>query len=314
VIVTVTFNPSVDRTIEVERLGLGEVIRATAARVDPGGKGINVSRALAVHGLKTRAVVVLGGAEGDHLTRLLERAGVELMPVKIEGSIRSNVAVVEPDGTTTKLNEPGAPLSDEEVTAVLDAAVAAATDAVWLVASGSLPPHTPRTVYADLVRRLAGTTCQVAVDTSGPALAATLPARPALVKPNRQELSECVGAPLDTIGDVIDACGSLRDRGAGTVLASLGAEGAVLVDGTQVLHAYAPSTVPVSSVGAGDALLAGFLAAGGQGGRALIEAVAWGVAAVRLPGSRMPSPTDVHRDDVRLDDRPRRDLPLLDSA
>jgi 1-phosphofructokinase len=310
VIVTVTLNPSVDRTIGVDALRRGEVLRATSSRVDPGGKGINVARALAVNGVKTRAVVALGGAEGEQLAALLGGVGVDVLPVRIAGAIRSNVTVVEPDGTTTKLNEPGAVLSPAELGEIVDAAVAAAVDADWLVASGSLPPGASASVYADLVGRLAGTGTRVAVDTSGAALAASLPAGPALVKPNHDELAECVGHDLHTLGDVVEACHALRGHGIGSVLASLGSAGALLVDGAGVRLAHAPVTVPVSSVGAGDALLAGFLAAGGEGTDALVEAVAWGTAAVTLPGSRMPGPEDLRRGDVVLEPHPRLDRPL----
>ena len=309
-IVTVTLNPSVDRTIIVDALRRGEVIRATASRVDPGGKGINVSRALTGHGLKTRAVVALGGPEGVHLEGLLATAGIEVLPVRIDGSIRSNVTVVEPDGTTTKLNERGARMTPAEVELVVDATVAACADADWLVASGSLPPGAPEQLYADVAGRLRGTRTRVAVDTSGAALAASLVGAPHLVKPNAEELAGCVGRALPTLGDAIAACHVLRERGAGAVLASLGSAGAILVDGAGVTHACAPATVPVSSVGAGDALLAGFLAAGGEGTDALVEAVAWGAAAVTLPGSRMPAPSDLRRDAVVLDRRPPLDLPL----
>lgn len=309
-IVTVTLNPSVDRTIAIAELRRGEVLRATASRVDPGGKGINVSRALSVHGLKTRAVVALGGPEGDHLEALLAAVGIEVLPVRIAGAIRSNVAVVEPDGTTTKLNEQGALLASGEVALAVDAAVSACADAGWLVASGSLPPGAPSSVYADMARRLDGGPTRVAVDSSGEALAASLPARPHLVKPNTEELAECVGRALPTLGDAIEACQVLRERGARTVLASLGSAGAVLVDGDGVTHARSSAVVPVSSVGAGDALLAGFLAAGGAGVEALVEAVAWGAAAVTLPGSRMPAPSDLCRQSVQVNRQPCLDLPL----
>lgn len=312
-IVTVTLNPSVDRTIEVDALRRGEVLRATASRVDPGGKGINVARALAVHGIKARAVVALGGAEGRQLSALLADVGIDVIPVRIAGAIRSNVTVVEPDGTTTKLNEPGAVLAADELAQIVDAAVAAAAGADWLVASGSLPPGASASVYGDIVGRLAGTDTRVAVDTSGAALAASLPAGPCLVKPNQEELAECVGHPLLTFGDVVEACRTLRDRGAGAVLASLGAAGALLVDGDGVRLARAPVTCPLSSVGAGDALLAGFLAAGGRGTGALVEAVAWGTAAVTLPGSRMPGPEDLRREDVVLEPDLRLDRPLPSS-
>jgi 1-phosphofructokinase len=310
VIVTLTLNPSVDRTVEVESLARGEVMRAQGVRVDPGGKGINVSRALATHGLSTRAVVTVGGAEGEHLVALLRDTGIEILPVRIQGAIRSNITVVEPDGTTTKFNEPGAELSEDELNAVFAAVKNAVQSADWLVASGSLPPGTPAGVYADLVRSLADSGTSVAVDTSGLALEAVLAAGPTLIKPNREELAEVTGQALLTIDDVVEAASRLRDRGAGSVLASLGADGAVLVDDDGAIHGRTPAVPPLSSVGAGDAMLAGFLAGGGKGADALIEGLAWGAAAVLQPGSGMPSPDDIDRSAVRLErhDTQRGDL------
>ena len=309
-IVTLTLNPSVDRTVEVETLARGEVTRAVGGRVDPGGKGINVSRALATHGLATRAVVTVGGAEGEHLVTLLRDAGIEIVPVRIRGAIRSNITIVEPDGTTTKINEPGAELSTDELNSVFEAVLQVIESADWLVASGSLPPETPASVYADLVRSLSGSGTRVAVDTSGPALEAVLAAGPALVKPNRDELAEATGVRLGTIADVVEAACRLRDRGAGAVLASLGADGAVLVDDDGAIHGQTPVVSPLSSVGAGDAMLAGFLAGGGAGAGALTQGLAWGAAAVLQPGSGMPSPDDIDLASVRLErhETTRRDL------
>ena len=300
-IVTLTLNPSVDRTVEVDALRRGEVIRALGVRVDPGGKGINVSRALAAHRLPTRAVLTLGGAEGEHLLALLATSGIEIVPVRIGKAIRSNITVVEPDGTTTKFNEPGARLSKDELAAVFSAVKTAVASADWLVASGSLPPGMDPDVYADLVRGLAGSGTSVAIDTSGRALEAVLSAGPTLVKPNRDELAEVTGLRLRTIADVVDAASRLRDLGAGAVLASLGADGAVLVDDDGAIHGRTPAVAPLSSVGAGDAMLAGFLAGGGKGADALIEGLAWGAAAVCQPGSGMPSPDDIDRAAVRLE-------------
>ena len=300
-IVTLTLNPSVDRTVEVETLARGEVMRALRVRVDPGGKGINVSRALAAHDLPTRAVVTVGGAEGEHLVTLLRETGIEIVPVPVQGAIRSNITVVEPGGTTTKFNEPGAQLSTEELAAVFDAVKGAVESADWLVASGSLPAGTPASFYADLVNMLAGSGTKVAIDTSGPALEAVLAAGPSLVKPNRDELAEATGMRLATIADVVEAAGRLRDLGAGAVLASLGADGAVLVDDQGAIHGRTPAVPQLSSVGAGDAMLAGFLAGGGTGADALVEALAWGAAAVLQPGSGMPSPHDIDRAAIRLE-------------
>ena len=300
-IVTLTLNPSVDRTVEVDTLARGEVTRAVGGRVDPGGKGINVSRALASHGIPTRAVVTVGGAEGEHLVALLRGTGIEIVPVPIQGAIRSNITVAEPDGTTTKLNEPGAQLSAAELAAVITAVRNAVESADWLVASGSLPTGTPATFYADLVDMLAGSGTRVAIDTSGPALEAVLAARPTLVKPNRDELAGVTGRHLGTIADVVGAASRLRELGAGEVLASLGADGAVLVDEDGAIHGRTPAVPPLSSVGAGDAMLAGFLAGGGKGADALVEGLAWGAAAVLQPGSGMPSPNDIDRAATRLE-------------
>lgn len=309
-IVTLTLNPSVDRTVEVESLVRGEVMRAIGVRVDPGGKGINVSRALAAHGLATRAVVTLGGAEGEHLKALLRASGLDIVAVPIQGAIRSNITVVEPDGTTTKLNEPGAMLRDDELVSVFAAVKAAIVSADWLVASGSLPPGAPADVYAALIRELSGSGTRVAVDTSGSALEAALRARPALVKPNRDELAEVTGRPVVTVADAVAAAERIRDLGADAVLASLGSDGAVLVDSDGALHARTPAVAPLSSVGAGDAMLAGFLAGGGRGVEALLEGVAWGAAAVRQPGSGMPAPGDIDRSSVLVErlDRAYRDV------
>lgn len=303
-ILTLTLNPSLDRAIEVEQLVRGAVIRAASARLDPGGKGVNVSRALLGSGIPSTAVVPCGGDEGEQLVRLLRAEGVDVRAVPIAGRTRSNVTVVEPDGTVTKINEPGAPLTPAELDVVAEVVLAAAGSADWVVICGSLPPGVPDGVYAGLCERFTAAGIRVAVDSSGPALVATVAAGPALIKPNREELAEAVGRPVASLRDAVDAAQELRGLGVETVLASLGADGAVLVDRGGMTVGQAPVSFPRSSVGAGDALLAGFLAAGGQGSTALTEALAWGAAAVGLPGSRMPTAGDIRRDTVRIHREP----------
>jgi 1-phosphofructokinase len=299
-IITVTLNPSLDRAVEIEGLVRGEVIRATKARLDPGGKGVNVSRALLANGVASRAVLPAGGEEGRQLVDLLRAEGVDLVAVPIAGHTRSNITLAEPDGVVTKINEPGPTLTPGEFTAVTAAVLAAAGGASWVVASGSMPPGLPVEAFAELCRRLVAAGINLAVDTSGPALRAAATAGATLVKPNRDELGEVTGSALTTFGEVLDAAAELRAWGAGAVLASLGADGAVLVDADGVVAGDAPVDRPRSTVGAGDALLAGFLAAGARGGDALAEALAWGAAAVSLPGSRMPGPTDLQRSRVTI--------------
>lgn len=322
-IITLTLNPSLDRTVDVERLERGHVIRAASSHVDPGGKGVNVTRALLANGVASRAVLTCGGEEGQHLVRLLQAEGVEPICVWIAGHTRSNITLAEPDGTVTKVNEPGPEVNAETFQQVADAVLAAvaaptlpvesalapvASLADWVVVCGSMPPGLPVDSLMQLCRRLSASDVRVAVDTSGPTLRAAAVAGAALVKPNRDELADVVGRSLSSIGDVIDAARELRSWGAGAVLASLGADGAVLVDDDGIIVGSAPVDRPRSAVGAGDALLAGFLAAGAKGTAALAEALAWGAAAVSLPGSRMPGPDDLERHLVRI--QPPEDIRL----
>ncbi len=292
-IVTLTANPSVDRTVEVARLRPGGVMRAISARVDAGGKGVNVARALAANGHKAVAVLPSGGAEGVQLVALLN--GLYTVAVPVAGAVRANVTIVEPDGTTTKINEPGPRLGRAETQALTAAMLEAAHGAEWAVLCGSLPPGVRPGFYGHLVRRLHAAGTQVAVDTSGAALLAAVAAGPELVKPNRDELAEATGRAIGTLGDVAAASRMLRAAGAGSVLASLGQDGAMLVTGDGCWLGTGPVREPRSTVGAGDALLAGFLSAGGRGPEALADAIAYGIAAISLPGSRMPEPADIDR-------------------
>ncbi|MFE7775722.1 1-phosphofructokinase [Streptomyces sp. NPDC057445] len=292
-ILTVTPNPSLDRTYEIPDLERGEVLRATGERMDPGGKGVNVSLAVAAAGHRTVAVMPLGGAPGGLVAELLEGEGVEVAPVRIVGVTRSNIALAERDGTLTKINAPGPRLTAAESRALLAAVLEHSSSVSWIVCSGSLPLGLTPAWYAELVTRAHEWGARIAVDTSGPSLLAALPARPDVVKPNADELAEAVGRPLATVGDAVKAAEELRSLGAATVLASLGADGQLLVSDAGVHYGAAPVSAVRSNVGAGDASLAGFLAAGGEGPDALAAAVAHGAAAVQLPGSVMPTPSDL---------------------
>ena len=299
-IVTVTPNPSLDRTARVAELRRGEVIRAEAVRLDPGGKGVNVARALAAAGTPTVALLPAGGLVGERLADLLAPEGVPVVAVPIAGTTRSNITLVEADGTTTKINEPGPEISPAELATLERRAVELAARAEWLVCCGSLPAGVPDDFYARLTKLAHDAGTKVAVDTSGAPLAAAIAGGPDLIKPNLDELTELAGHPLPLLGDVVAFCRELISGGVGRVLVSLGARGAVLVEETETCHALGPLVAVRSTVGAGDAALAGFLHAGGTGPGALRTAVAYGTAAVTQEGSRMPTPHDVHPDQVRV--------------
>jgi len=288
VIVTVTPNPSIDRTLRVPRLVRGSIHRAVSATAEAGGKGINVSRALASQGESTIAVVPVSEASAGVLVGLLGGA-MPLETVPISGEIRVNISLVEADGTVTKINEPGPPVGVDDVAALLDRATELAVRAHWVVGCGSLPPGAPADLYGRLARQVGGT-ARVAVDADGEALRKSLEAGVALLKPNRHELEELAGRPLATLGEVIDYAADVVARGAGALLVSLGPDGAVYVDAEGATHAEARLDDVLNPVGAGDALLAGFLA-GGADRTALGTAVAWSVAACRSPGTRMRAVT-----------------------
>jgi 1-phosphofructokinase len=312
-IVTVTPNPSIDRTVTLASpLTRGAVHRVTSVTTEPGGKGVNVARALTLAGLD--AVAVLPAPTNDALVAALQATAMPFRCVPTAAAVRINTAITEHDGTTTKLNEPGATLDTAALDALTAAVVNAAENASWVVLSGSLPPGVPDSWYADMVALLAPFPCHVAVDTSDGALAALVDsfdrAAPDLIKPNAEELASVLGFSPQALeaavaqGDpepVVSAARQLVDRGVGAVLATLGSAGAVLVDNTGSWMATPPPIVPRSTVGAGDASLAGYIRAevgGAVPPQRLQMAVAYGSAAAALPGSALPTPAEIDLDAV----------------
>lgn len=314
-ILTVTLNPSLDRTLEVERLERGAVLRTSGPRLEAGGKGVNVTRALTANGVPSVAVLPVGGGEGAELSALLQADGVTTRLVPVAGRTRSNITLAEADGTVTKLNEPGAALSPSELGAVVASLSDAVSEGDWVVISGSVPPGFAGVHAAALTGAL--DRAHLAIDTSGDALVHFLSAAPRLIKPNRAELAEISGRSLDSIAEVVDAAKGVRDLGVELVLVSLGADGAVLVGPSGVVVGESRVDRPRSTVGAGDCFLAGFLsrfaADESDLDAALLEALAWGAAAAALPGTGVPGPSDIDHSNVQLVWQPDLDRPLVAS-
>ncbi len=302
-ILTLTANPSLDRTVTLAGpLQRGAVLRAASMTSQAGGKGVNISRAAVAAGIPT--VAVLPAAADDPFVAELRGAGVDCRPQSPAGDVRVNLTLTEPDGTTTKVNSPGAAVDATHLARLADAVVTLAAEATWVVLAGSLPPGAPAGWYGELVGRLRATGARVAVDTSEEpltALAAALPgSAPDLMKPNAEELATLTGAdPLTLEGDPAAAAAAARaltSAGVGTVLVTLGGAGAVLVTPDGAWFAAAPPTTVVSTVGAGDSSLFGYLL--GTERRlpstdCLALAVAYGSAAAGLPGTTIPRPEDV---------------------
>jgi 1-phosphofructokinase len=303
VITTVTPNPSLDRTLHLSRFVPGHVNRATATLVEPSGKGVNVALALHGVGVPVRAVLPVGEAAGNEITLLLDDLGLDHIDVPISGALRSNISLVEADGRTSKVNEPGPRLSAAEVDALCGKALSVSDSGEWVVWAGSLPDGFAPQRLADAVADCRAAGLRVALDSSGPPLQCVLTRDagqlPHLVKPNVEELAEVTGRALQTLGDVTDAAQVLLGRGVRTVLVSLGRNGAVLVDADlpQPLHGAAPVRRVVNTVGAGDAFLAGWLAAAHAGSThadSLANALRFGATAVEHEGTLLGVP-DSHR-------------------
>jgi 1-phosphofructokinase len=303
-VVTLTANPSLDRTLELPGpLDLGGVVRLVRSGTEPGGKGVNVARAVAAAG--GDVVSVLPAADHDPMLHALLAIGLQTAAVPVAAPVRTNYTLATPDGTTTKLNEPGTALDGPTRAALTALLQRHAAGAGWVVLSGSLPPATPLDWYAELVRSLRGTGARVAVDTSEAALLALLAAgpdaAPYLLKPNSEELAQVAGVPeLDVLADpevALAAVRTLHDRGVAEVLLTLGAEGALLSTADGGLWSAIPPRIAVrSTVGAGDCSLAGYLLAdlaGAGPAERLRTAVAYGAASAALPGSAVPTPDQV---------------------
>nr|WP_223111229.1 1-phosphofructokinase family hexose kinase [Aeromicrobium senzhongii] len=301
VIVTVTANPATDRLISLlEPLEPGAVLRSEAAHDDPGGKGINVARVLHAAGVPVTAV--LPGAEDEPLLAALDDLGLTYRAVPVRERLRVNLTLADPDGTTTKINSPGPTLDEDELKQLTETLVDAAHPGDWAVLSGSLPPGVPGDWYAATTNALKQAGVRVAVDTSGDALGRTVEhASPDLLKPNSDELAELLGCDASEIerdhGQAAARAQQLRETGGvGTVLLTLGGDGAVLATAEGSWFCPPVRITQRSTVGAGDSSLAGYLVAevaGRSPAECLASAAAHGAAAASLPGSALPVPTDL---------------------
>jgi 1-phosphofructokinase len=261
-------------------------------------------------------VAVLPGGDSDPVLAGLRDSGVPFAALAIHEPLRTNVALTEPDGVTTKINEPGPVLSEDQQEALIGLLLERSRGASWVVLAGSLPPGVPADFYATVTRRLRSTnagngtqqsTPRIAVDSSGAPLAAALSGdasgMPDLLKPNAEELAELAAAAGFATASTADeleadpeaaaaAAAAVVRSGVGAVLATLGSKGAVLVTSDGAWLATHPPVKAVSTVGAGDSSLAGYLLASSRGAApadCLRQAVAHGAAAASLPGSTVPA-------------------------
>ncbi|MDR3413348.1 MAG: 1-phosphofructokinase [Formivibrio sp.] len=266
-IVTVTLNPAVDQTLQVPGLQLGQINQAHSLRFDAGGKGVNVASVLADLGQACAVTGLLGEDNARIFENQFAARGIADHFIRTPGATRINVKLNDAQsGHTTDINLiASAPAADALVLLRATIAALCAGAARLFVLAGSLPPGVPTDFYATLTRDLKTAGKTVVLDTSGAPFAAALAAAPDLVKPNRHELETWLGRALPDRESVIDGARALRAAGPATVIVSLGEEGALLLSEQGCWLACPPKVNVVSTVGAGDAMVAGWIAATQQG-------------------------------------------------
>jgi 6-phosphofructokinase 2 len=289
-IITLTLNPTIDKSTEVDSVASEIKLRCAAPTFDPGGGGINVSRAIHKLGGSSEALYTCGGPPGEMLNNLLEREGLSQRPLAIDNLTRENLTVFE---TTSNLQYrfgmPGPDLTESEWQACIDAVLESNAD--YVVASGSLPPGVPDDFYATLATQATENGSRVIIDTSGDALQACRESRAYLMKPNLRELQQLAGRDFSDEEDIIRMARDLIGQGmAEALVISMGAQGATLVTADDSVQ-MRPPVVPIKSkVGAGDSMVGGMvrsLADGDSLRDAVRHGIAAGTAAVMTPGTEL---------------------------
>lgn len=258
-IYTVTFNPSLDYIVSVENFRLGLTNRTSFELILPGGKGLNASTVLMNLGIENTALGFIAGFTGEEIRTEVERIGVKAEFIQLEEGIsRINMKLKSVDGT--EINGRGPNINGEKITEMMER-LKKLKEGDILILAGSIPSAMPKDIYSEIMRELTGKGVLVVVDATKELLMNVLEYHPFLIKPNNHELGEIFNVSLKTREEVIPYARKLQEKGAGNVLVSMAGEGAVLVseDGS-VFESPAPKGVLVNAVGAGDSMVAGFMA------------------------------------------------------
>lgn len=294
-VITVTLNPAIDQTVMLDALQLGAVNRAASARIDAGGKGINVASCLADWGVATIATGLLGRANASVFETLFDTKRIDDRFLRLSGETRTNIKLVDRDGTTTDINLPGLKAKAGDLGAISRALSDICAADRLVVLSGSLPSGLPEDSYVELLKIVTANKARAVMDTSGAPLTAALKAPksalPYAIKPNRHELETWAGRALNRPADLLAAAQQLRALGIALVVVSQGEDGALFVSDEGALLAKAPAITTTSTVGAGDAMVAGLTAALLANANLETTArLATGFAAAKLglPGPNLP--------------------------
>lgn len=261
---TVTFNPAIDYVVHTDEMAVGSVNRAKDEKIYFGGKGINVSMVLNELGIRSKALGFAAGFTGEAIEKGVSEKGIDTDFVHLEnGFSRINVKIKS--GDETELNGQG-PAIDDKSLSELFSKLDKLTDGDMIVLAGSIPSSMPSDIYEKILERLSGKNIKAVVDATKDLLMNVLKYKPFLVKPNNHELGEMFGVTLKTNDEIAEYAGKLKDMGAQNVLVSMAGDGALLLDENGKTHicGVCKGTVK-NSVGAGDSMVAGFIAGLGQG-------------------------------------------------
>ncbi|MEZ5400599.1 MAG: 1-phosphofructokinase family hexose kinase [Bryobacteraceae bacterium] len=286
-ILTLTVNPAIDRIITADRLVFEDRAYILSRGESAGGRGINASAVLHSFGAPTFAILPSGGNSGPRFEADLSILGFPYEIVPIEAPVRSNLILMDRQGLTIKLNEPGPAITEGELARLESAVARHLSNASWLMLVGSLPPGVPAGFYRSLIRQAHAAGVKTLLDTDGEILQDAILEGPTAVTPNRQEASALLNKSLITRQHYRAAAARVLEMGAQSVVISLGSRGAIGARGDQFVEAVPPRVDAVSPIGAGDALNAAYAWAMARNDD-FADAVRWGVAAgsasAKLPG------------------------------
>ena len=281
-ITTVSLNPSIDRTIEVEKFTVGGLNRVAKQTDVAAGKGTNVAIVTAALGMESECIGFMYQEGGKLFEKRLLDSGAACDFLWCEGAVRVNVKVFDKSkGEITEINQSGSVVSEIQLGEMTELVNKHAMQADYLILTGSLPPGCPADYYYTLAETAAKANCRVILDADGDRLKYGLKAKPFLIKPNRYELEMLTGKELPEIEDVLAAAEEIIAGGVGIVAVSMGGEGALICDGKQAYLAHGVKIDVKSTVAAGDSMIAG-LASGFQQGWDMADAFRMGVAAATV--------------------------------
>lgn len=291
-ILTLTVNPAIDRTITVDRLAFEDRAYIRSSKDSAGGRGINAAHVIHSFGGDTLAIVPVGGDSGARFQEFLQIFGFPVEVVRIRKEVRTNFTITDAHGLTVKLNEAGPSIEKAEL-AQLEKVIRSKLEAAkWLMICGSLPPGVPPDFYARLIAAARKRNVKTLLDTDGEPLREGVAARPTVVTPNQPEAERLLNAALLTRHHFLQAAERIQKMGAESVILSLGSRGAVGAFSGRMIEVIPPRIDVVSPIGAGDAMAAAFLWAMQKKddyNNALRWGVAAGTASARLPGMRFAS-------------------------